>query len=235
MDDTDKIRQLRAKFEGWMHENDNEKSFAVTAKKMCDEPNRKDGVTSAGGKSCKREENRSVQERLYYVTGRIEIEFGDASMKPLKMRENLDDLFLGDKKHNGTQSHQNCHFDPDSGKGHCAARRMPCCCDSCMEQLKKPWIIGVAPQDQDRHKENRNCEKWNLYKKENNWQIVKLEPTKKSEPLFDDMLMTILQDNAMMAAMESSIGSFGALQTIGDHSCKIFQFCSDPHHFDKKW
>ena len=43
------------------------------------------------------------------------------------------------------------------GHNFVAVRRIPCLCDSCFEQLKKPWVKQVPFVDQEMWKRPKNC------------------------------------------------------------------------------
>ena len=40
---------------------------------------------------------------------------------------------------------------PESGKGFCAMRRIPCDCTGCVEQISKPWVPNLDKTLQPRY------------------------------------------------------------------------------------
>ena len=59
---SEETEEMSRKFQAWMHENSDEKSFAEQAKRLCMHNERKDGVKSAGKKHQKCEANRKNTE-----------------------------------------------------------------------------------------------------------------------------------------------------------------------------
>ena len=58
------------------------------------------------------------------------------------------------------------------GLGYCAARRIPCACNSCVEKLKLAWDNARDKKDQPRYSRNQKCVKWEMFQGLNDWKIV---------------------------------------------------------------
>ena len=113
-------------------------SFAKQCVNICSQEARKMGVISHK-KLNKREDKKKMKKRFYHYQDFEEVQFKDTKYSKKGFEE-------GD--HNGIMAHYNFRFDTDLGLGICAARRIPCTCKSCLDQLKLPW-------DKTKHKKSR--------------------------------------------------------------------------------
>ena len=75
--------ELKRKFQVWMHEDLLQKSFAAQAKNLCEDKNRKDGVRGAGAKRQKREADRKIKSRHYFVTNAEDVQFFSVKMNTI--------------------------------------------------------------------------------------------------------------------------------------------------------
>lgn len=75
----------------------------------------------------------------------------------------------------------NIQADPDLGVGCAAFRHIPCACHACMAQLSLPWQAGLSPNSQPQYKQNKSCEKWDMFEGTNDWEviIITIDPKKK--------------------------------------------------------
>ena len=86
-------------------------------------------------------------------------------------------VILPKGKFNGLHTHYNIRMDPDLGIDYVALRRVVCSCESCKEQLGRPWVlpcIDVAAQP--RYSQNKECTLWPSYEGGNDWKICQLMP-----------------------------------------------------------
>ncbi len=84
-------------------------------------------------------------------------------------------------QHNGLLAQYNLCTEPDQGIGMAALRRILCSCESCTDQLERPWQKGASPNLQERYTRNENCKFWPLFEGLNDWVIVSLIPTKNAD------------------------------------------------------
>ena len=104
-------------------------SFTKQCVNICSQEARKMGVISHK-KLNKREDKKKMKKRFYHYQDFEEVQFKDTKYSKKGFEE-------GD--HNGIMAHYNFCFDHDLGLVICAARRIPCTCKSCLDQLKLPW------------------------------------------------------------------------------------------------
>ena len=64
---------------------------------------------------------------------------------------------------NGILSMYNIRYDLELGVGKAAARRIPCACSFCIEQLYLPWDKKEKDRSQKRYSMNRHCLNWNIF------------------------------------------------------------------------
>ena len=55
-----------------------------------------------------------------------------------------------------------------------AIRRLACNCEACDQTIQKPWVNGIAAQDQERFKDSEDCYFQSIFGNENKWHIVDL-------------------------------------------------------------
>ena len=82
-----------------------------------------------------------MKNRTYHVHKETDVRFSKLSMK----RQGLD---AG--THNGLLTHYHMRADPKLGLGKAALHRVPCGCDTCLEQLAKEWKPNVPSRKQER-------------------------------------------------------------------------------------
>ena len=140
----------------WAMEGGSSKCLSSEAKRLLEEPKRKDGVVSAG-KYKKRFDSRAVTERTYHVLGGEEVRFKNLKMKTIQFKKEP-----GTK--NGLMTRYNFRTDPNLGVGKVAIRRIPCPCASCNEQLRKAWKTNVPAKEQERYAVNESCENWPIFR-----------------------------------------------------------------------
>ena len=112
-----------------------------------------------------------MQERFYHFQ-----DFEDVDFKYTKY--SLSGFEEGD--HNGIMGHYNFRFEKGLGLGFCAARRIPCACNSCIEKLKLPWDCNLDIGNQPRYSQNKDCVHWNIFQGLNDWRIIHTYPSKQN-------------------------------------------------------
>ena len=202
----------------WAMEGGSSKCLSTEAKRLLEEPERKDGVVSAG-KYKKRFENRAVTEQTYHVLAGDQVRFKDLKMKTIKFKKET-----GAK--NGLMTRYNFRTDPNLGVGKVAVRRIPCPCASCNDQLGKAWIPLVPAKDQERYKKNENCEYWAIFEGLNDWEIVDVLPggdgkgEGETNNEMENVFNTVLENISDVMAREIGEGGIGAIGT--DDACQFY-------------
>ena len=102
-----------------------------------------------GNKFSARRDNRAFIKRTYRNLPRESVRFEELNMDTIKFNNGKC------KTHSGIMSRYNIRCDPDLGVGRAAIRRIPCCCDSCMESFQSTWIPGTEVEEQPRYMENK--------------------------------------------------------------------------------
>ncbi len=198
----------------WAMEGGSCKCLSSEAKRLLEEPERKDGVVSAG-KYKKRFENRAVTERTYHVLGGEEVRFKDLKMKTIQFKKEP-----GTK--NGLMTRYNFRTDPNLGVGKVAIRRIPCPCASCNNQLRKEWKANVPVKEQERYAVNESCENWPIFEGLNNWEVVNVLPGgETNDDEMEVVFSTVLENIAEVMAREIGEGGIGAIGT-DDPQCQYY-------------
>jgi hypothetical protein len=198
----------------WAMEGGSSKCLSSEAKRLLEEPERKDGVVSAG-KYKKRFDSRAVTERTYHVLGGEEVRFKNLKMKTIQFKKEP-----GTK--NGLMTRYNFRTDPNLGVGKVAIRRIPCPCASCNEQLRKAWKTNVPAKEQERYAVNESCENWPIFEGLNNWEVVNILPGGETndEEEMEGIFTTILENIADVMARDIGEGGIGAIGT--DDPCQYY-------------
>jgi hypothetical protein len=147
-------------------------SFARECLRLCNLRDRKDGVKSFA-KYRKREKAAPIQERIYHLQERKDVRFNQLKMSTTG--------FPKGAVHSGILSRYNLRTDYDLGVGRAAVRRIPCSCQPCRLQLGKPWQPKCSPTQQERYAQNKDCTYWSIFQGENDWLIVDLTATAKTD------------------------------------------------------
>jgi hypothetical protein len=67
-------------------------------------------------------------------------------------------VILPKGKFNRLRAHYNIRTDPDLGIDYAALHRLTCSCESCKEQLGRPWVLPcVDVAAQPRYGQNKEC------------------------------------------------------------------------------
>lgn len=183
---------------------DEKMSFAHECLRLCSHPDRLTGVKGQT-KHAKREAAAKLLCRCYYTMSMDDVLFSSLCMGVAK-NPSLEGT------HNGIRGRYNIRADPDLGLGRAALRRVPCACDSCITQMQEPWETGIVPCDQPRYKQNRMCRLFPIFDGLNDWVIVDLVKTKRTdndqvEAAQDVVLDSIARDHQVNISADN-IGAF---------------------------
>ena len=77
--------------------------------------------------------------------------------------------------------HYNFIFENGLSLGYCAARRMPCDCQSCLDKLNIQWVPEKIKYKQYRSSQNKDCVPWKKFQDLNDWMIIEICKTCNSE------------------------------------------------------
>jgi len=111
----------------------------------------------------------------------------------------------------------------------------PCACSACLAQLEKPWVPGVAPEEQPMFASSTDCFYWPIFKKAdgepgwNDWKIVTLEKKKDSVEDEAEAHAEILEGIETMMAESIEEGKYGAFATEDDDGFYVIKFTSSAY------
>lgn len=194
------------------------KSLTVECARLCSLKSRKEGVKSEG-KYAKREAAAQMRERHYHVCSESEATFSNLKM-----------LVKGLKKgtKNGLLSMYNIRADPSLGLGKVAVRRIPCACDNCIYQLKKPLS--------ERYSNSSNCHWYPIYEGLNDWQIVSIhsetEPSEEEIVEVNHVVLDSMTRNIISEIKPTNVGAFSTDDPDAD-GYYLVEFLTDPFRLDK--
>ena len=135
------------------------------------------------------------------------------------------------EKGNGIRHHYNFRADHNLGMGYIAARRIPCACNACQEQLKETWVSGVPFNKQLRYlSDNRNCALWHILGSLNNWRIVSLHDSNnsrsdRSSSVTKSIFRNTLRSKAMSIATQIEVGRYAAISTTDENTLSGYYVC----------
>ena len=109
-------------------------------------------------------------------------------------------------------------------------RMIPCGCDACIEQLKKPWDPKISdPAEQERYKQNRSCKLWPIFEGINDWRLATVQETSATDPEdLEDLYAEVLSDAAAQMEEAVEVGNYGAQGVDGDEYYLV-RFDSTPY------
>ena len=170
-----------------------------------------------------------MRERFYHVQDPKQVRFSNISKGTKGW------IRIKNQKGNGIRHHHNFRADPVLGVGFIAARRIPCMCEGCLQQLQKPWLKNKSFYEQPRYEPNNlQCSLWPTLGPLNNWRLISItdnndEPSKGTCSAVKNIFRETLQDRAfsMMSLIEE--GNYGAIETTDNDTSSgyyIFRFRS---------
>ena len=168
-----------------------------------------------------------MKERHYFKIDKTDVQFASSKMNTIKLtKQNV--------KHRGIASRYNIWADPNLGLAKIVVRRIPCACAQCIEQLQKPWQLNTPFSQQPRYKQNKTCEKWEIFEGENDWELAEIEHTnaQQQEEAFQDVAQLVQADREDLVTLNVGKGKYGALMVDREGPpFDIFMFDSDPYKF----
>ena len=205
-------------------------SFADQASKLLGAAWRFDGV-KGGNKNRKRETQRKLKERYYHLQKEEDVKFLNVAMK----MKGFDSA-----KGSGPNSHYNFRFDPDLPIMKCAVRRIPCACEGCVAQLKKPWVPGVEPEKQERYSPTGfNCKHHELFEGLNDWRIVEMVPAEGECDMeeLQDSYLEVLDGLVDQMTPQVKVGNVGAVNVDDDDGFYLVRWTGVPstQQEDEEW
>jgi hypothetical protein len=208
---------------------DQKMSLAQESARLCSLPERIHGVKAEGGKRQKREAAAKMKQRFYHVQDPAKVKYTKTNMTAVGFE-------AGD--HNGLIAHYNFRVSKELGVGRAAVRRIPCACAACLQQLALPWMPGVEAEAQPMFASSTGCMFWPIFKKAagergiNDWQIIKLEPKKQSDPSEEEEAREeVLAGMTEMMAQSIETGKFGAFATTDEDAdgYYVVKWTSEPY------
>ena len=199
-----------------------ELSFAEECARLCSQVNRKYGVLNS---EANKQRKLKLSERFYYVQDPDTVSYPNLTKKTKGWKK------ISNQKYNGIQHHYNFRADPVLGLGFLAVRRIPCACEACIIQLKKPWKKNLPFDKQPRYKSNnKGCILWDTLGELNNWikiQIIDSDPSnielesQTTKKIFKETLKS--RAELLMTTIEE--GNYGAIATSDDTAVSGYYIC----------
>ena len=198
-------------------------SFAEECARLCGLESRRFGVQSSPTYDSRKQK---VNERVYHVQDPDNVRYSHISKGTKGWRRDKS------TRGNGIQYHYNFRADPALGLGHVAARRIPCMCEACINQLQKSWLPNKDFSEQPRYKPNNtDCQLWNVLGSLNNWRKISITDTDAdsgactqitTKNIFRDTLRD--RASALMSLIEE--GNYGAIATTDTSALSgYYVFC----------
>ena len=135
------------------------------------------------------------------------------------------------QKRNGIQHHYNFRADPSLGLGYVAARRIPCCCVACQEQLKQAWLPHISFQDQPRYaSNNKNCVFWETLGPLNNWQLISIvdfnnSNSETTSKITKSIFRNTLRSKSITMSSNIVVGNYAAISTTDEKTMSGYYIC----------
>ena len=195
------------------------------AKRCADLLSDRDRVFGAKGhrKSQKRENIAKTRERFYYYMNyehdgpdKVEVPLPTTGFKAKGFDEpTYIDPETGKKKKYGKSGikdhfHFYCHY--DMPKDTVAVRRVPCSCQSCHDQITKPWVKDLDWKKQPRFKLPANCELKDQVEGLNHWKFITLAEDSNNfdQDEVDDCYDKTIADVELEMSLGIKKGKYGA-------------------------
>ena len=205
--------------------DDTKFSFAAESKRLMDATS-SEGVKSAG-KHAKREAAAPLKKRVFHIS-----EMGDDKYANLKMviTKGLKKTKKGEK-YWGIGAMHNIRTDRELGIGKAAVRRIPCGCEQCVEQMKKPI--------EERYSPTTNCRLYSIFEGLNDWNVVKLGAPKDAGQAAEEeegySKIQVLESMTLRAALEIKSGNIGTFSTTNDETdgYYVVEWVSEPYTIEE--
>ena len=179
--------------------------------------------------------NKKITNRHYFVTQQNDVQYSWTKMNTIVLPSSKKKVNGQAPKQSGILTRYNFRADPMLGIGNIAVRRIPCACEECLKQLALDWESGKENKDQQRYAQNKNCEKWDVFQGENDWEIAEIKFMEgHEEEVMKELPSMVLKDLTTSVGMLVEVGSFGVLNVDEDKPYVLVQFCSKPYILEDK-
>ena len=194
--------------------NNTANSFANECARICAQKARSSGVLNSSNYSA-RSKTAKLTNRYYHVHN------DKNSIPSIHPKTTQGWLSYGHGKI-GIRHHYNFRADPKLPLGQVAARRIPCACEACINQLKEPWIPNEVFQNQPRYKGgNKQCVYWPIFHGLNDWLLIDIVDKQSIDDVNENSIVeNALVCNTMHVANEIAVDGYGALAT-NDNNVKV--------------
>ena len=175
---------------------------------------------TTGRKSAKREQQAKIERRVYHVMHHGSSDIPADAPIPVENCKWRAIGFNGKKeeKHNGINSHYHFYICPELGDSQVMARRIPCSCISCSQQLAIPWNALIKePLKQPRFQDPSDCHYKAILGNHNKWKLIRLVSTEVDDDELDALKEDILGEMEATIASKIEIGHFGAYDSDSDY------------------
>ena len=202
--------------------NKSEVSFAKECARLCSLNRRKYGVLNSAPYNARKQK---LSERFYHIQEHSDVRYAGIS-KGTKGWKNVKN-----QSGNGMQHYYNFRADPALGKDLIACRRIPCACNSCIQQLKEPWIPHLSYDKQPRYKPNdSSCILWNVLGEYNNWIIISIidrsPNTKMSTTNIDNSVFeSAIHSRSLAMSSVIEVGNYAAISTTDIKAVSGYYVC----------
>jgi hypothetical protein len=200
-------------------------SFAAECVRICSTRERAEGVKSEV-KSKKREAQAKMKSRHYHIQDPNMVRFGSVKMQATGFPS------VRGETRNGMAAMYNFRADPDLGMRAVAARRIPCACMACIEQLQLEWLPGNPAETQPRYLRNTQCQWFGIFDGLNDWQIIALKPRADAdEDELEEAHAYALNGIETMNSEKVEVGKHGAFGTNDPDAdgYYVVQWTTDPY------
>jgi hypothetical protein len=116
--------------------------------------------------------------------------------------------------HHGIGSFHQFYACPELGVGLAAARRMPCACAPCNNQIRLPWVWSRSPRNQPRFQSTPDCKYHSSFEDRNEWVIIAFKEDNKcfEEEEVQELREEVLDNVELQHSQQVRIGGHGAYQ-----------------------
>ena len=198
------------------------RSMAEAMHKLLSVPARCNGGLKSYRKSAKREAKAVINCRKYQVVHHGNKDHvATAELPILGTKFTVASGFKQKKneKYNGTTGHYHFYADYHLGVGRCAARRIPCACDACRQQIQLPWNESLPPLEQPRFKTPTDCKRKEIFGTFNDWTILEIRPmvNEVEEEDMEELFEDILGAHEINITQDIQPGQFGAYESRDEY------------------
>ena len=137
----------------------------------------------------------------------------------------------------GITAYYHFYLSKELGIGKIAARRIPCACQACKEQLAMPWNNNLVPAAQPMFQSPVNCILRPIMEAFNDWKILSFVRSAVDPEEIQVIFEGVLGEMEAITAHEIEVGGFGAHDTENDYD--LVEWTSEsfalPNDSVKEW